>query len=330
MSVRWPRRFGFGRNSWKCAAIAAIALCSAAIPPGSARAEVLYVNNIFGDDLCNGRAAERVDPETGPLATIQRAIDLADTADVIVIAKTDKPYYESVKLFGRRNSGLEHFRFTIVGNGAVLDGSQAVPPEGWRKAGKDLWKLRPWRKGYYQVLLDGKPVPERTTSPADRALPEIPVGQWCAWRGTIYYRSNPAEYAPLLPFRIAYHDVGLTLYRVRNVEIHDLTLRHFRLDGVSAPDLCRDVVLDRVHSIENGRSGLAVAGTSSVVGRNCELTGNRLHSLLVTGKGEATLEPPSEEPKPAASTGASRPSSAAAGVEALLTGASTARSLLGE
>lgn len=85
-------------------------------------------------------------------------------------------------------------------------------------------------------------------------------------------------------FGIAFHDVGLTLYHVYNVRIVDLTLRHFRLDGVSAHSLCRNIVLENVTSTGNGRAGLFVGGTSGVEAVNCTLSGNRRHELLIRGR----------------------------------------------
>jgi hypothetical protein len=268
---------------------------------GIAQADVLYVNNRVGDDTCNGRSVERNNPGSGPVATIQRALELVRSGDTVNIAKTDAPYYESVKLFGHRNSGLQFIPFTIVGNGAIVDGSRLVPPEGWRKIGDGLWKMSPWRKGYYQVLLGGQPVPEHPIPKEARALPEVPAGQWAAWRGSVYYRAKPQEYPPQMGFRIAYHDVGLTLYKVKNVEVRDLTFQHFRLDGVSAPDFARDVVLVNVNGMENGRAGLAVGGTSSLIARACSFMGNLRHDVLQSGRGKATIEPvqATEQPAPA-------------------------------
>jgi hypothetical protein len=124
---------------------------------------------------------------------------------------------------------------------------------------------------------------------------------------------------PTLPFSYAADDVGLTLYNVRNVVVHDLTFRHFRLDGVSAPDNCRDVLLLGVRSLENGRAGLAVGGSSQVVMQGGELERNRVTNILVTGRataefedthlGDAAPDPEMPAPEPA------EPAAEAAGVQ---------------
>ncbi|MGE3317363.1 MAG: right-handed parallel beta-helix repeat-containing protein [Planctomycetaceae bacterium] len=261
-----------------------------AVTSAPALADTIYVNNRVGDDQADGRTSERTDPHTGPVATIRRALEIATTSGTISIAKTDKPYDEAIELYGRRHSGMEHLRFTIEGNGAIFDGSLAVAPDGWRKVGNNLWKLTPRRKGYFQLLLNGQVLPEHVVTAQATSRPEIPEGKWSVYRGSIYFHSKPREYVPLMPFRIAYRDVGLTLYRVRNVTIRNLTFQHFRIDGISAPDHCSGVTLENVSSLENGRAGVAVGGSSDVVISNCRVEGNRKESVLVSTRGNAAVE----------------------------------------
>ncbi|MFQ5734114.1 MAG: hypothetical protein ACE5KM_19435, partial [Planctomycetaceae bacterium] len=117
-------------------AASAAVLCASGRPVS---ADILYVDNMKGNDGFDGRATEAVSNDTGPTLTIRRALQLARTSDTIVIANTGRPYYEGVSVVGRRHSGIVGRPFTIIGNGAVLDGSAAVHPKAWRPAGKDLW-----------------------------------------------------------------------------------------------------------------------------------------------------------------------------------------------
>jgi len=253
-------------------------------------ADILYVNNLKGSDAFDGRSPNPSSNTTGPTKTISRALHLAHKGDTIVVSNTGRAYYESITLNGSRHGGVEGQPLTIVGNGAVVDGSRAVPPQAWRRVGKRLWKFTPWRKGYFQLILNGKPVPEFRPDPVPKKLPQIPEGQWLAWRGAIYYseaeRENPAE----RPFRYAARSVGITLYDVESVQILDLTLRYFRLDGLNAHDRCRFTTVENVQTLDNGRSGMAVGGSSAVIIRNCDLTGNRVHSLLLFELGAAKVE----------------------------------------
>ncbi len=261
----------------------------ALLPAGVCRGEILFVDNMLGSDAYDGRSVEPTGFQNGPVKTIRRAMQLALTGDTINIANTGIPYYEAIRMVGPRHSGFEQFRFTVEGNGAVVSGARPIPADSWRKVGTNLWRMTPWRKGYYQLLLNGKSVPELKIPPEARALPDLPAGEWCAWRGSIYYRSSPVDSAPDLPFWFAADEVGLTLYNVSSVHVRDLRFEHFRLDGVNAHDLAREILLERVTCTGNARAGLAVGGSSSVDVRNCDLAGNRLHSLLLSEFGAADL-----------------------------------------
>ena len=107
-----------------------------------AAARTLYVNNRVGSDRFNGVAPEAVNRQTGPVATIGRALKLAKRSDIISLADTGVPYYESISLVGTRHSGTGERPFMIVGNGATLSGAIAVPETAWQQVGKDLWKLK--------------------------------------------------------------------------------------------------------------------------------------------------------------------------------------------
>ena len=249
-----------------------------------------HVDNRKGSDAFDGRAAEPTSELTGPTRSIHRAVKLAGPGDTIIVKNTGIPYYESLSLVGRKNSGFPALPFTIRGNGAVIDGSRPVGPKMWRPVGTDLWKLVPWRKGYFQLILKGKPVPEFRPKTRPESLPKIPAGQWTVWKGAIYYQAVKDDNPALRPFRYAYQSVGITLYEVHSVLVMDLTLKHFRLDGVNAHDRCSGVTLHNVNTTGNGRAGMAVGGVSAIVVRKCAITGNRLHSVLITEKGAVKIE----------------------------------------
>lgn len=273
---------------------------------GLARGATLYVDSRLGDDRNDGLTLSDEGSGNGPLQTLQRAIALAHQGDEIRLVNNGTPYYGGVTLFGDRHSGRPEGPFMIVGNGAVLSGAKPVPEQSWELVRDTIWRLVPWRKAYYQLLLEGKTVPEAVCPPDAKTLPELPVGQWCAWRGAIYYRTEVGGDPNRMPFALADDEVGLTLLDVHDVIIRDVTLRHFRLDGLNAHDRCRDILLDHVISTGNGRSGVTAAGTSQVYLLNSELTANRRHSLLISERGVADLEgckldqPPTTGTTPAA------------------------------
>ena len=149
----------------------------------SAFAENIYVNNATGADRYDGSAPETIGVFAGPVRTISRALRLASPSDVIVLANSGTPYFDEVTIDGRRLSGNDERPFRIVGNGAILSGAMALPPEAWEEVGRDLWRVRPHRKGHYQLVRDGAAVAERR--PADgeswAEVPQLEENQWCAW-----------------------------------------------------------------------------------------------------------------------------------------------------
>jgi hypothetical protein len=242
--------------------VAACASVAAWLTLSQCFAAVIYVDNHAGDDTYLGSTSTPSGISTGPVKSISRALRLAQASDVIEIKNTGIPYYESLTLFGPRHSGYMSQRFTISGNGAVIDGSSPVPADSWISIGSGMWKFTPWRKGHYGLILDDQPVAEVAVPVGALERPDLPVGHWCAWRGSIYYRADGLADPPSMKFRFAHLGMGLTLYRVENVVVRDLTFRNFRVDGINAPDMCHGVLLENVKSIDNRRSGLFVGGAA--------------------------------------------------------------------
>lgn len=256
---------------------AAAVLFFGLLVPRISFADDLFADNLVGDDINDASADHRIDERTGPVRTIGRALKLVRPGDTLHIANHGTPYYESLEIVGPRFWG----EFTIEGNGAVLSGARAIPFEAWKYLGDDVWRFVPRRKAFYQLLGGEKPLPEFHCPPGAAALPEIPAGHWCGWRGAIYYRAVPGGPSLRdLPLAFAADEVGITLLDADGVIIHNLEVRHFRLDGINVHDRCRNVILDSVRLIENGRAGLAVGGSSLVGLKDSTLEGNRLAQVL--------------------------------------------------
>jgi hypothetical protein len=248
----------------------------------SVRAAEIYVDNRHGSDGYDGEARLPTGGKTGPTQTLRRAFQLVEDGDTIIMANRGVPYFESISMVGRRHSGVRLRRFTLIGNGAVISGARQIPPSAWRSHGEGLWQMRPWRKGHYQILLNGRALAEHRQKKSEINFPKIPKGQWAAWRGSVYLKTDPITQIEKLPLSFAALEAGITLYAVHDVVISDVIIQHFRLDGINAHDRCRNITLQKVTLRENGRAGLAIGGTSTVVLRDSKINGNREHSMLIT------------------------------------------------
>lgn len=265
----------------------------------TAGATTIFVDNLRGSDRCDGSTVNPTSALFGPVRTLNRALELARRTDTIHLVNTGYPYRDDLRLFGRRHSGFPSHPFRIQGNGSVISGAKPVPTVCWRSQG-GLWWMAPRRKGHYLLLMDGKPLPRHSldrSSPTSNLL-AIPKGEWASWRGRIYYRTDALLDHEEQQLAIAGDDCGITLYAVRHVVIENLVVRHWRLDGISVPGLCTNVVLRNVICRENGRAGLTVSGTSRIRGEDLELIDNNKHSLLVEGFGVADLKNARLDPPP--------------------------------
>lgn len=272
------------------AACVALLVFSALVATTPVDASTIYVNNLLGRDASDGTVAEPIDRVTGPVRSLDRASALAGPSDTIHLANTGQPYHGDLRLFGRRHSGIAALPFRVVGNGAVISGAKPVPSASWRTVG-GLWQLAPRRKGRFLLLRNGSPLPRHKferNGPAP-TLESIPDGHWGVWRGKIYYRTTELLDTNVGNLSIATGDCGITLFAVRHVQIENLVVQHWRLDGISSPGLCFDVVLKNVVCRENARSGLVVSGTSKIRAENIELSDNLEHSLLLEDLGLADV-----------------------------------------
>lgn len=245
-----------------------------------ASAKVVYVNNRTGDDIFDGLSAEVGAARAGPVRTLERARLLIGPGDEVQIANTGDTYFDSLRLIGGSVSGVRGQPTIIRGNGVVLDGSEPVQPDEWISLGEGLWRLDPERKGWFR-LVRGDAAVDETRSESSTAPPELEPGSWAAWRGSILYRALPEELPPLEPYRLATREAGIFFYGVHDIVVENLTVRHFRLDGVNAHDQARNVVLQNITSMKNGRSGVFVGGSSTVVLSGGSTSDNRETSLLL-------------------------------------------------
>jgi hypothetical protein len=245
------RPFGF--------ALAAALVASWVVAAVEARADDLHVNNVDGDDATAAAVPTDQSAPRGAFRTINAALAAAGPSDRVIIANTGVAYRESISLQGAQHSGLPDAPFTIVGRGAVIDGTSGIPPDEWQHVSGGTFRFQPARMAYQQLYLEGRPA-ERQTAPSAELKPL----QWKLDNGWIYFCCEPDRVPREYDLRCCQQEVGITLYQVANVTIDGLVIQGFQLDGLNAHDTATNVRITGCTLRGNGRSGLSVGGSSSV------------------------------------------------------------------
>ena len=271
--------------------IAGLAIAvSLALAAGHAAARDLFVNNLAGDDHFNGRVAVSTQPGDGPVHSLAKALRLCDGADRVILANTGTPYHESVALMGDRHSGFRGQPFTIEGNGATLDGSSPVPADAWQNYRGDVFRFQPERMAYQQLFLDNLPARRHPAVSSLAGVPPLVPLQWTLHDGWVYFRVEPGRLPDSYHVSDADLQVGLTLYKVEYVLIENLIVEGYQLDGINCQDVHPPVTLANITAQGNGRSGIAVCGSSHVTIESCRLGANGESQLHVEGPGETRVE----------------------------------------
>lgn len=265
----------------RCCGFVLALLCLA----GEVSAIDIHVDNVRGDDLRDGGSGRGIGLGEGPLRSIGRALQLAHPGDRIVLVRNEEPYRESLTLQGRRHCGSEQAPFVIVGHGAILDGTRPVPPEAWHFAYRDVFQFQPLHRSTGILYRDGLPVARPTMGRSSGLEP----GQGMLDAGVVWYRLEAGVLPSHLDLRWTAHTVGITLYEVRDVEIRDLIVQGFALDGVNLHDGATNVTLSRVSLRGNGRSGLHVGGASRAVLSDAHASDNGRGQIHVEGAARLQL-----------------------------------------
>lgn len=250
----------------------------------------IHINNRVGSDAFDGTAPQIATTLSGPVRTVRRALELMKPGDTLIFGDSGTPYYDSLNLVGARFSGSPVLPFLILGNGATLCGIRRIPPEAWQPAGRGLWQVQFSRKGSTRLFRAGAAVPEQRLLPGDSLAEAIPQDAWGKRAGVVTVHLSP-EIAPAEEeWSYAAADFGVSLVNVHHVEIRDLKILGFRVDGVNVDGNSRAVRLDGVTVQECGRAGVAVGGSSRVELSRCIVRDHGRHSMLLTEQSGASVD----------------------------------------
>lgn len=246
---------------------------------GSARD--VYVNNIAGDNQRNGGSPRSEGSSSGPVRTIARALRIAGPGDRVILVDTGEPYRESITLQGRRNSGVTSQPFFFVGNGAILDGSEAFPDDEWQHYRGNVFRAIATGR-FYLLYESGKPLARREVTRS--RVPKLEPLEWCKSGHYVYFRVEDGKLPVDYDLSFTDKEVGITLYQVQHVVISDLIVQGFRLDGVNAHDGVFSTRFVGVTARGNGRSGVSIGGASRVGVEACVLGDNGTAQLRTEGR----------------------------------------------
>jgi hypothetical protein len=194
-----------------------------------------------------------------------------------------------VSLVGSRHSRNPLGPFTIEGSGAALDGTAAVPPDVWQWFRGDVFRFQPFKKQFQQLFLDGVPAVRHPAGAQDGVAAQLEPKEWAETGGWIYFRVEDGRMPQDYALSYSAWPVGITLYKVEGVAIHNLIVQGFRIDGLNLNDATGPVVLYNVTSRFNGRSGIAIVGASDVDMQSCTLADNGKSQLLLEGYAQCNL-----------------------------------------
>ena len=264
----------------------ALVICSFVLLTSNAKtllARDIFVDNVAGDDRMAGYTAQPGQGTSGPVKTLAKALRICTKGDRIVLANHGVPYREMMSLSAGKHSGFSNQPFTIVGNGAILDGTLPVPPLAWEHEGRDVFRFQPRALSYQQLYLDGKPAERKLFALPDSTPWTLEPLEWMAREGYLFFRPEKSR----LPsdYELSYMGLttGITLYHVRHVRIENLVVQGFQLDGVNFHDGCNDCALFNVTARGNGRSGVSIGGSSRAIIENSLIGDNGAAQIRAEG-----------------------------------------------
>tara|TARA_R100000027_G_scaffold37442_1_gene27541 strand:- start:20248 stop:21666 length:1419 start_codon:yes stop_codon:yes gene_type:complete len=245
----------------------------------------LYVDPSQGNDRADGLSSA-VEAGSGPVATIRRAVQMAEPGDVIRIVEGIDRVYEQV-LFAEK-SGTKEEPIVFDGQGAIIDGSVPIVREEWELVSEGLYRstvipekycygVNPAYVGRFFFVWEGeinrmgrslKGPKEPYMSPE-----ELSPGQWTYVEGeaAFYLRIEPDITLEEAPVRVPKIVSGVQISgECHNLIIRNVTVTHVINDGFALTtgsnkqSTVENIRFENIVAKECGDDGLSAHGDCEV------------------------------------------------------------------
>ena len=240
--------------------------------------DIIYVNNKIGDDSFNGKSSTKLGA-SGPVKTIQKALDIVAVSGTVEIINTGVPYVSGNRV---KKGGTPGFPLTIEGNGAVISGLGEVSATEWTLVEENIFSRPFWpmsnqlktNKDYNYWI--GIPQIWRVNNlPAKNCvskeeLKNSPGGFW--WNKeekTVWFNlpknKNFTDLNIMLPIQRG-HGSGINVNgSMSNILIKNLRAEFAFNDGFSAHGTVQNLVFQNCIATDNCGQGFSMHGETKVL-----------------------------------------------------------------
>ncbi len=207
----------------------------------------IYINNLKGSDSNSGDSPEKA------LRTIRAGIRRMHNSKskVMVLTKTDLPYYESIRLLNF--NGTPEKPIIIEGNGAIISGIQELPTDKWQQSPGGIWFYPKKRYGALcpYLIIAGKRVPGM---PLEKLQP---MTHFWSKKGVFF---KPGHGKSVKDYKI-FATVLTSGFMVNNssyITCRNLTAEYFSNDGFNIHGNSQGLIFENITGRRNGDDGFSI------------------------------------------------------------------------
>ena len=231
---------------------------------GEAAGATIHVNNVTGNDTRTGASGAE------PVATLRRAVQLAQAGDTILLASTGVPFRESLSITSG-HGGKPDAPLVVEGCGAVLTGLRDVPPDAWQRLSNGIY-FQPLRRfganNPYLVGHEGR-------IPSSRGgLSNLAPGQHYWATNGVYFLPEPGRTPADYALKGLLLGEGVAIRDASYVTVRNLTCEYFSNDGFNVHGESRGLLFENIVSRHNGDDGFSIHEDVGAIVRHAHLYDN--------------------------------------------------------